>query len=685
MNKKTTLFLLLLYIVAINIFAQSAYSGKDFVVAFGRNNDHQNVLKGTDTVQLILRITALEQAQVTISFTANPSLNDLITVNKGEIRDYKLSYNQATAAYSGGTYLPNNPNMRSIFVSSTGEITLIAVNTAYTSIEATLVMPIENLGTEYFQSGMIPPDMNAHCNGFILIALEDNTTVNFSNLLPTSNNPGACTLKRGEVYHYFKTGNAVYSPLGLNVKTSKPVAYFLNASRIRIKGTSPDDIYSRDNFNFEQMPPVNQWGTKFVVPTVFLQFGSNDEAAIARVYTIERNTKIYVTYSNGQKDSVDINKANFRWQDFRIDSKNHPTARAAYIEANNPISVFLYHVPKKFGAAANAGGMSQPGVAWLPPVEQKISSALVSPLDLNGKHVFMSMWHDFLIITPTATKNNTTISIDGGTPLNLGSRSEFEWVADNVGGSGHSVGRYKFGFSDPLSNIFLKTTAFVENSDGLILLAYGQGSYTNYFYTVGAGARSIDMAFYINGIHYEEVNEKAFCDSIFQINAVSNLLNPQGATYPRWYFNGIEDQSLRGQGITTPFSKKLVLGPHTIKMEYQDADGGSQFRETTFSVINEPTVGTITLQGLCNLSNLNPTPPTVTGSFILSQGWQLETSVESDIYIDIVIPYSVSLSDNDKRIRYYVKTNCGEIYSNAVAITVNPSAKPEITISADVE
>ena len=148
--KRTTLFLLFFGMMFISAFAQtSAYSGKEFIVAFGKNSNIATV-DNAGNVQLILRIAAIEDANVSIKFYNSASSNATIPVQAGEIRDYVLSYNQAAASYSGSS----GKSAKSIAVSSTGLISLIAVNTASASAEATLVMPVERLGTEYIYTGL---------------------------------------------------------------------------------------------------------------------------------------------------------------------------------------------------------------------------------------------------------------------------------------------------------------------------------------------------------------------------------------------------------------------------------------------------------------------------------------------------------------------------------------------------
>lgn len=84
-----------------------------------------------------------------------------------------------------------------------------------------------------------------------------------------------------------------------------------------------------------------------------------------------------------------------------------------------------------------------------------------------------------------------------------------------------------------------------------------------------------------------------------------------------------------------------------------------------------PQIDSITAKAICANGTFNPTPPTVTsdtGSII--QGWQLETSVGSGVYSNIVVPYVVLQQDNGKRIRYYATNGCGTAYSNVVFLTV---------------
>ena len=664
----------------VQLFSQSAlsaYSGKEFLVAFGKNDTRTDVSTAgsTDTIQLILRITAIEQADVSIQFNANSSLNETVSLTAGEIRDYKLSYQQAVASYSGVSVFNN---FKSISVSSTGDITIIAVNTAPASVEATLVMPVENLGTEYIYSSLAPAGTN-QTHGFVLVATEDNTTITVSNTSLTPNPP---VLKKGEIYSYSNNSNNM---LGLTIKSSKPIAYFLNATKIRLNG--PTGGYYRDNYSFEQIPPVNQWGTKFIIPTVFLESHAR-EAVFARIYSKESGNTIQIKYTNGTTTNYTYSTSGNH--DIRIDNVNNSNAKAAYIESNSPVGIYLYHAPYDYNPNFSIGDPSQPGVAWLPPVEQTIASALISPLDLDAKHAYLQMYHDFIIITPTATKNNTMISVDGGQPQSLLSTGKFQWIADTIGGSNYSLGRYHFGWHDPRYNTYLNTTAFVENPDGIIVLAYGHGSYTNYFYTVGAAARSLDMAAYINGTYFDEANGQVFCLPDFELTAVSNLPHSQANDYPRWYFDSIEDTNLRGKGLVghssiEVISKSLTPGKHTVIMEYKDINNNVKSRKTTITVNNPLTVGALSLSEFCDKSSFDPNPPAVTGGSFLSDGWQLETSVGSNVYNKINVPYTVSLSDNGKRIRYYAENDCGVVHSNAQTLVVNPTVTPSVKMSVTVD
>lgn len=102
-----------------------------------------------------------------------------------------------------------------------------------------------------------------------------------------------------------------------------------------------------------------------------------------------------------------------------------------------------------------------------------------------------------------------------------------------------------------------------------------------------------------------------------------------------------------------------------------------------FIISGEPTIADVSIPALCSGDILNPTIPVVdaNNAEITEEGWQLETTAGGGNYTDLTVPYTVSVADNNKHIRYYATTSCEtKYYSKAVSITVNSILAPVIGI-----
>ncbi|MDR0206834.1 MAG: IgGFc-binding protein [Bacteroidales bacterium] len=687
---KTTLFTLLLYIVVTtNLFGQNSISnaGTNFFVAFGKNS---NILvpdstAGKKNVELILRINAEVQTTVELVFRNATSQNKTIIVPPG-ITDYKLTLAQTQACYWGKStqpYFPELVSNKTLQVLTSAPITLVAMSSAYSSVEATGVLPVNRLGTRYIQQGMPPTPNNS--NGFVLIATEDNTTVSITQTAVYQYNYPTL-MNKGDV---FFVNDDNYETRATVIETSKPVAMFHNSSRSTVEG--------RDNYMFEQMVPVSQWGTEFILPTSYNEL-NGQYAGFARIYPMgiesiyNVNGTAYYNNSSNSNQNIEIvwpDSYTYRKHDLILNAANI-NATACHVKTDKQVSVSAYNIPRT-GVLYD---IAQPGEAWLPPVAQGIQKVLVSPLDFDGTHVFLQMWHFFLIITPTSTMNNTTIAIDGGVAQPIQdfiTQGKFTWVDANVRNSGYAVGKYYFGTSNPNATppVFLHTKALVENSNGMIILAYGQGSYTNYFYAAGYGGRDLLCESYYAPELKNNTDLNICSGNIINDVFLKGLIIHDDTEDDIEYYSNAAC-TIPFTPITTNISTQQT---HTIFAIFKNKFTGcktepSDALSILITVTNEPIISTIPpFDALCAGANLLLSTPTVTGNgnTVSEQGWQLETGVESGTYNNIVIPYLVSLSDNGKRVRYYAITNCGEIHSNAVEITVNPTVTPTITISATAE
>jgi hypothetical protein len=626
--------------------ANSANQGTRFYVAFARNDTVSTVKKNTTedikrrNVELILRMTAFEATDVNLSFTQNHLLDTTLHIPAG-ITDYILPYERARAAYSGNSVHPNIPGSmkRSILVTSLSPITLHAINSVNASVEATMVFPVENWGKEYYNVSMSTYN-TTQAAGYIVIADEDNTTVSFSRGNLNGFTDYSRVLNKGEVEYQFLP--SVGSMTCLHIEADKPVGYFETNTRARVGVL--------DNYTFEQMAPVNQWGKRFILPT-----GITGAIQI-RIFAKE-NTVINMHYSDGSFETMTMQS----WHNYFKDITLSGNKNSCYIETSKPVCIAAYNK----GDATIFGSALQPGEAWLPPIGQCTRNVLLSPLDINGIHIYQTMRHDVILITPTEGKENTTVSINGEPSQML--NHPMTWVADNIGGSGYSFARYYLGENDPGNP--LKTTFRFDNPNGVLVFVYGQGSYANYFYCAGYGGYDLGLSFTINDIPYTEIEGSVQCGSDFEFKATTTL-TPFNSDFPKWYINGNEETTVRGQMI---WSKTLSPDTYTVLLEMKDDEGVVTTRTVTFTVSTVPTINAISFSSLCAGDQFVLDAPTVNSgsSTVLSNGWEIETGVGTGNYTALTMPYTVNISDNGKNVRYWVMNDCGKGYSNLILTVVN--------------
>jgi len=481
---KKTLFLFLCFItVSLNSFSQNndTNTGKEFYASFGRNSTYTALVVGGDTVQLTLRVTTSTPANVEFKFAANAALDTTLSIGANKVHDFVLSHARALAVYAA-SYNSQTPsaNLKSVYVKSSTPINLIAISATWANIEATLVSPMEKIGKEYHHSGM-GANGSSNYDGFVLIATEDNTTINITNNTSTF----TATINKGMVYPYYQSNTVLYP--GVKVTANKPIYYFYNntCGQIAIPGGT-----SLNNFMFEQHPPIEQWGYRFIVPT------NENNGGMVRILAKEFPTNVEVKYGNGQSYTIPLTSG-VKYHDLKITTENMQlrNEKSVFLSSDKQISVVTYN------QAYYSTSFSQPGTAWLPPLGQRLTSVLVSPLDIRYKNATQKFDHYVMIIAPHGSEHKTTISINGGAPTAFHDSIWTKNGATNVGGSGYSFGRYHLGFSQniPPPPLYLDLTAQIENPDGLIVLAYGQGNYTSYFYSLGGAARDLSKKYSISG------------------------------------------------------------------------------------------------------------------------------------------------------------------------------------------
>ncbi|MDR1678352.1 MAG: hypothetical protein LBR81_01050 [Prevotellaceae bacterium] len=500
---------------ASSLYAQVDTKGTDFWLSFGTNVEASYL-----SVMLQIRIAADAPVNGTITYTESGQVVPF-SIATGGTYTHQLTDNEKKIAYtSGGTAINN----KSIRIQSDVPVSVYALNTYANLADATIVLPTSLLGNDYYHLGRLGTTLSQrYRDQYIVIATKDNTVI-YENDIQVAN------LQKGQIY--FKQASYTTDMSGYHITSNNPVAYFSAHNYCVIDGGG-------DNL-FQQLTPVDTWGKQFLVPI------TNRGVELIRIVASQDGTVIEQTGGTimtvqGGKNTLNLNAG--EW----VELKGTLINKGCYIRANKPIQVCSYMVGQQYVGATNIYEGADEALTWIPPIEQSVKSALITPFAVS----YLKN-HFALIVTPTATKNKTTLSIGGAFPSSL---SGGQWY-DNPE-SGMSF------YNIELTNTSL--SYLFANPEGLIVYAYGFGSYISYYYLASSSMRILSPAFYANDIHFQDLASEVICSQepvVFRAEIAGDLSTSAG--HLKWYINGIEEVSARDKFT---WSKPLANGSYQIKME----------------------------------------------------------------------------------------------------------------------
>jgi len=372
---KTIQYFLIIAVLFIqSIFSIQAQStaGKEFWLTFSTLGWDSGAPPSSVDIQIRI-VGGISSTTGTIFFTnLGKKIDFAIQANK--IYDYSLNNLEKEAVFN--TVM--GKNNKSIHIMTSNPVTVYSfIQGGGQFADATIVYPVTALGTEYYQiSHMQYPSYSAD-EAYAVVATQNNTRVFHENNLVE-------ILQAGEVYYRLSKTDMS----GKYITSDAPVAFFaLNRATAIPEGGYISNL-------MEHLAPVNTWGKTFFVPVS--KFGKE----IVRIIVSKSGTNILQTggtirtAAGGQPLLTNLLAGQY------VDLEIFLSNNGCYIEADKPVGVCSF---------MESGIESVPSQSWIPGIEQTVSKAQIAPFIPTGSTKLTL--HYALIITETATKNNTLVSV----------------------------------------------------------------------------------------------------------------------------------------------------------------------------------------------------------------------------------------------------------------------------------
>jgi hypothetical protein len=232
-----------------------------------------------------------------------------------------------------------------------------------------------------------------------------------------------------------------------------------------------------------------------------------------------------------------------------------------YIQSSKPIGVCTYLT----SGGHNNGLFSDPAQAWLSSIEQAVSEALIAPFIPTGTTAITA--HYALIITPTSSKDQTTVSIGGMPATGL---NDNNWRDHAEAG----MSFYNMALTDQSASYLY------ANPKGLIVMCYATGNAESYYYLAYSGMRNLQTAFYANDIHYQDLQAHTFCSGEIDFRGQAQGMSSEPGSL-KWYIDGIERVNVRD---SLEWSDYFAVGDYEVQMMVRFSEEDSVVLEAPLHV-----------------------------------------------------------------------------------------------------
>ncbi len=371
----------------------------------------------------------------------------------------------------------------------------VIMGTPQYSMDACNALPITALQSEYYLQDLYPysKDVSTCVTMTTILATENNTQVVITpkgNTYGKNNNgvPFTITLNKGQTYYLISSKNAQLAGTHIKAQGGKKIAVYVGSPNTH----APGGVSARDAL-FEQMMPIDYWGTQFIA-TRSLQKDGN----IIGITATQNGTELKVdgftqTYINEGETYYIVLQGPSDPYTKNLSKIVSPidqviTADAAFIETSCPAAVISYDTGNSFAGATGSeivNGQGDPSSVWLSPIQQKINR-----ITFGACYTTKTKAHFLNVVTETATCSNTKLTAYMG-QNGADWSNKLTWTAV-PGNPAYSYARVQIGNDQPNINVFT-----LENSKGFIAHVYGNGDDESYAYSAGSAA--VEQGVKVNG------------------------------------------------------------------------------------------------------------------------------------------------------------------------------------------
>jgi gliding motility-associated-like protein len=404
-----------------------------------------------------------------------------------------------------------------IHITSLKPVAIYAHIFAEDSSGATLLLPVNTLGKDYYSINYTQTANQTAYSAFIVIATEDSTTVEITPsqaLLggAPANTAFSLTLNKGDVYQALSssdlTGTRIQS-VSAGTNTCKKIAVFAGSTRIAIGCNAKDN--SSDNL-FQQVYPTASWGKDYI--TVPLK---NRNFDIFRIVLSTPNTNVTL---NGQL----INQSQYVngfYYEFNSSTPN-------IITSDQPIQVAQYAVSQ--GNTPTCGNIASdvgdPEMIFLTPLEQTLDHVT---LYSTSNYEILNSYINVLIKTaavPSFILDGAPYPAFTAVPNN----NLYSYAQISVNSGPHNI----------------------SAGDGFNAIAYGFGVHESYGYAAGANLQDLNEFIVLENPQTDST-QKNGCTGV---NYNLQLTLPYKTTNIQWNFEN---------GTTPYINANPVIADSVIK------------------------------------------------------------------------------------------------------------------------